>query len=399
MRLNRREFLGTTAAGSLAAATVRAADTPLKMGLIGCGWWGMVVAKAALETKGATIVAICDVDSEHLKKSGEELAGLQVGTPKAYKHYSDLLADKNVEAVIIGTPPHWHALPFIEACSRGFDIYCEKPLAYDIREGQAMVEAARKAGNIVQVGFQRRQSKAFGQVKDYIASGEAGKIIETVAQIHYNASNNLKDPTPQDPPSSLDWDLWCGPSPKLPYSPKIRMILGENTPTSVQAAGGLYGLKSKITTPDILRVHFDFERCPVIWRHRIWGAAEYAPDAANGIFFYGEKATILANDRRWVVIPNEEGSEKQVNDARSDRNTAVSHVDAFLKAVKSRQQPNCTVEEGLKSLIAVKLAMISYETSTKVSWDRDKLEVSGNPAAAKLLKRDYRAPWEHPFKG
>jgi predicted dehydrogenase len=263
-------------------------------------------------------------------------------------------------------------------------------------------------------------------VKDYIASGEAGKIIETVAQIHYNASNNLKDPTPQDPPSSLDWDLWCGPSPKLPYSPNIghfawrleketghghlvdwgihwidtiRMILGENTPTSVQAAGGLYGLKSKITTPDILRVHFDFERCPVIWRHRIWGAAEYAPDAANGIFFYGEKATILANDRRWVVIPNEEGSEKQVNDARSDRNTAVSHVDAFLKAVKSRQQPNCTVEEGLKSLIAVKLAMISYETSTKVSWDRDKLEVSGNPAAAKLLKRDYRAPWEHPFKG
>ncbi len=167
--------------------------------------------------------------------------------------------------MVIATPPHWHALPFIEACRRGLDIYCEKPLAYDVREGRAMVDAAKASGRVVQVGFQRRHSAAIRQARQYIAEGNAGRIVTVAAQIHYPAQ--LADPTPQDPPATLDWDLWCGPAPKLPYSPQvghfnwraeeaygnghlvdwgihwidaIRVVLGLGMPRSVQSAGGLY---------------------------------------------------------------------------------------------------------------------------------------------------------------
>ena len=199
--------------------------------------------------------------------------------------------------MIIATPPHWHALPFLAAVAKNLDIYCEKPLAYDIREGRAMVDAAQKKNLIVQIGFQRRQSPAIQQVREYIQQGNLGRIVQVDAQIHYTAG--MRDAKPQDPPASLDWDLWCGPAPKIPYSPQVghfawrlekttghghlvdwgihlidavRYILGETTPRSVQASGGIYYFKDQITTPDILTVHFDFATCPVFWRHRIWGA-------------------------------------------------------------------------------------------------------------------------------
>ena len=191
-----------------------------------------------------------------------------------------------------------------------------------------MVDAVKKSGRVVQIGFQRRQSAAFKAVREHIQAGHAGKIICAEANIHYTAGT--KDPTPQEPPSSLDWDLWCGPAPKIPYSPQVghmnwrlektsghghlvdwgihlidatRWILGETMPRSVQASGGIYFFKDKITTPDVLTAHFDFAKCPVVWRHRMYGAAEYTPEVSNGIFFYGEEATLFVTDTRLVVIP------------------------------------------------------------------------------------------------
>ncbi len=338
-----------------------------------------------------------------------------------FKRYQDLLDTPGLEAVIIAAPPHWHALPFIAALEKNLDIYCEKPLAYDIREGRAMVEAARKAGRIVQVGFQRRQSAAIQQARDYLRQGSAGRIVHVEAQIHYTAG--LRDTTPQPPPPSLDWDLWCGPAPKLPYCPQIghfawrlekeyghghlvdwgihlidatRWILGETVPRSVQAAGGLYFFKDRITTPDILEVQFDFAKCPVIWRHHIWGAAEYSPEVANGIFFYGEKETVFVTDDKWIVVPKGKG-ERKVNEAKTDMGT--KHMAAFLEAVQTRKQPLCTPEDAYHSATTVQLAMISYETGSKVVWDASTEQIADNPAAAKLLKREYRAPWEHPYRG
>ena len=401
-----------------------AQERKLKMGLIGCGWYGMVDLRAALATRGVEVVALCDVDSQHLEQSAAEVEKLQGYRPKAFKDYRELLEIEGLDFVIIATPPQWHALPFIAACQKRLDIYCEKPLAYDIREGQAMVEAARKCGQIIQIGFQRRQSTAVQEAARYIEAGNPGKIIQVEAQIHYTAK--IPDTTPQAPPPSLDWDFWCGPAPKLPYAPNIghiawrleaaygnghlvdwgihwidaiRVVLKEKIPRRVQASGGIYMLKGKITTPDTLTVLFDFATCPVVWRHRIWGAAEYTPEIQNGIFFYGDKETIFVSDTKWEAVPAGERPTRKVNEPQGGRDSGVLHMAEFLSAVRTRQSPSCTPEDAFQSTATVQLAMIAYNSNSIVTWDAKTESITGNPSASGMLKREYRAPWRHPYQG
>ncbi len=424
---NRRQFLQTAALGAAALSQFPTAlrgaepERKLQLALIGCGWYGMIDAKAALKAGGVEIAALCDVDSEHLNQSATDLEKLQGKRPATFKSYEELLKTPGLDAAIIATPPHWHALQLLAVLERGLDVYCEKPLSYDIREGRAMVDAVKKSGRIVQIGFQRRQSPAFKAVRQHIQSGEAGQIVCVDANIHYTAGT--KDPTPQAPPPSLDWDLWCGPAPKIPYSPQVghmnwrlektighghlvdwgihlidatRVILGEGMPRTVTAAGGLYAMNGKITTPDVLTAHFEFASCPVTWRHRIWGAEEYAPEVSNGLFFYGEKQTIFVTDDRWEIVPRGKGKERQVNKANADAGTL--HMAEFLKAVRTREKSGCLVADAYASTTAVKLAMISYDTGAKVVWDAEREQISGHPEAAKLLRREYRQPWVHPYR-
>jgi predicted dehydrogenase len=296
--MERRNFIKKAALGSAVIASSNyvnafGAQQKIKVGLIGAGWYGMVISKAALKVGGVDIVAICDVDSGHLNSSADELEKLQGTRPKTFKNYQELLDVKGLEAVFIGTPPHWHALQFIAACERGLHIYCEKPLSYDICEGLAMVKAARKAGNIVQVGFQRRQSGAFVKAKELIATGAIGNIHQISAQINYIPGP--QDTTIQPPPASLDWEEWCGPAPRLEYRPSIahkawrlekeygnghlvdwgihlidgiRLILDERMPSEFYTQGGIFELKNKITTPDTLTANMAFKKATVVWQHR-----------------------------------------------------------------------------------------------------------------------------------
>jgi predicted dehydrogenase len=425
-QIHRRRFLGAAAAGTLAVNgfvhnSPAADQAKLKLGLIGCGNYGMTDVKAAFKAGGVEVAALCDVDSQHLTASATDIEKMQGSRPKTFKLYQELLATPGLNAVIIATPPHWHALPFLAAVERNLDVYCEKPLAYDIREAQAMVAATKKKDIVVQIGFQRRQSPAIRQVRDYVQQGSLGRIVQADAQIHYTAG--LRDTKPQDPPASLDWDLWCGPAPKIPYSPQVghfawrlekttghghlvdwgihlidatRWILGATTPRSVQASGGIYYYKDKITTPDTLTVQFDFDACPVFWKHRIWGAQEYTPEVSNGIFFYGENGTVFVTDDRWVVIPKDKNKQREEHKATADLGTA--HMTEFLNAVRSRKQPGCTIEDGYRSTATVKLAMIAYDVGAKVVWDEKSQQIVDNAKAAELLKRPYRAPWRHPYE-
>jgi len=422
----RRTFLASAAA-TAAFATIRTraqdktSSAPVKLGLIGCGWWGMVVTNAALNAGNVEVIALCDVDSDHLAKAASEIAKNQDKPPRTFKLYQELLEVDGLDAVIIATPPQWHALPFIDACERGLAVYCEKPLAYDIREGQAMVEAAARNKTIVQMGFQRRKAAGFAEARQYIQDGNAGKIISAEAQIHYDA--NPGDPNPVEPPPSLDWDLWCGPAPLIPYSMAVghkswrlerttghghlvdwgihhidtaRWILGAGAPHAVHAAGGLHHLKGRITTPDILTAHFEFETCPLTWRHRIWGARDVDPATSNGIFFYGEKETVFCADDRWIVFPRDREAEPKVHQTRSD--SVALNVGGFLDAVRGRGETSVDTAEGHLTTTAVKLAMISYETGSRITWNQETAEIAGPEGAAALLKRDYRAPWKHPYQ-
>ncbi len=431
--MQRRVFLGTLAAGAAAlgrgAAAGEAKET-IRLGVIGCGWYGLVVTEAAFKAGGVEVAAICDVDNAHLLAASERIRDWQGLSPRAFKHWRELLDVPGLQAVVIATPPHWHALPFIEACRRGLDVYCEKPLAYDVREGRAMVDAAKASGRVVQIGFQRRHSEAIRQARQYLAAGHAGRIVSVAAQIHYPAE--LVDPTPVDPPATLDWDLWCGPAPKLPYSKQvghfhwrteeaygnghlvdwgihwidaIRNVLGLGMPRTVQSAGGLYRLKGRITTPDVLTAHFEFDECPVTWTHRIFGQAEVSPETSNGMFFYGEKETVFLTDERYVVFPTAPGTplsppggagERRTVEAKNDQQTA--HVAEWLDAVRTRGKVSCPPEEAYRSTATVQLAMIALKAGGRVDWDAAREQVRDNPRAAALLKREYRGPWVHPWK-
>lgn len=424
---SRRGFMSAAAgAGVLAQfpSVLRGAEEgrKIRLGLVGCGWYGLVNVNAAFKVGGVEVVAVCDVDSAHLQEAAEQIEKKQGTRPQTFKLYEEMLKVEGMDAMIIATPPQWHALQLIAAVERKLDVYCEKPLAYDIRECRAMADAVKASGRIVQVGFQRRQSPAFQAVREYLREGKAGKVVCAEATINYSAGT--KDPTPQPPPETLDWDLWCGPGPKIPYSPQVghknwrleqtsghghlvdwgihlidaaRMILGVGAPLAVSASGGLYGLKGKITTPDVLTAHFDFAACPLTWRHRLWGAAEYSPEVANGIFFYGEDETVFVTDDRWVVIPKGKNAERREQKVSAD--AGKLHMAEFLDAVRAQRQPGCPIEEGVASTVAVKLAMIAYETGGKVTWDAQREVLGGLPAAEGLLRRAYRSPWVHPYRG
>ncbi len=424
--MKRKEFLKMSSLGSAALASSLYIphswqERKLRIGLIGAGWYGMVITTAALRAGGVEVIGVCDVDTEHLKTSADEIEKLQGVRPKTMKNYNELLDMSGLEAVFIGTIPHWHALQFIAACRKGLDIYCEKPLAYDVREGLAMVAAAEKTGNIIQIGFQRRQALSFRKVKELIGSNRIGTVQQIKAQIHYNPGK--QDTTIQAPPASLDWDEWCGPAPMLEYRPSIghrtwrlekeygnghlvdwgihhidiiRTIMGESMPIEFYATGGINVLKNQITTPDTLTANMKFMKAPVTWEHRLWGNGDVNRDFNNGIFFYGDKGTIFADDARVIIFPTEKGGKEEVIQA-STPTMQDDHVKNFLDAVRKNDRDliTCTPGDAFMSTATVQLSMISYYTGTAVSWDQQKNEIVGNPSASALLRREYRK-YQHP---
>jgi len=425
--MNRRSFIEKTALSSATLISTfniptYSKDRKLRIGLIGCGWYGMVITKAALSFGGVEVISICDVDTDHLSQSADEIEKLQGSRPREFKEYQELLDEKKLEAVFIGTPPHWHALQFIAACEKGLDIYCEKPLAYDVNEGLAMIKAAKKAGNIVQIGFQRRQSEAFSKAKELIDNGTAGKIHQIEAQIHYNPG--LLDHMIQQPPPSLDWEAWCGPAPKLDYRPIIghkawrlekeygnghlvdwgihnidiiRKIMDFDMPESFQSKGALEVLHGKITTPDTLHAIMNFENCSVIWRHRLWGTGDLNTQFNNGVFFYGEEATIFAADQK-VVIQHKGKDKKQEFLEIPTQGMQDKHVASFLEAVKAKDKNliSCEIEDAYKSTATVQLAMASYYTDSEVKWDGGNNSIIDNDEASSLLARPYRGNYARP---
>jgi len=426
-QMKRRKFIEMSSMGSAVVMSSlyfphSLQERKIRTGLIGSGWYGMVDVKAALKAGGVEITGICDVDSDHLESSAQELEKLQGFRPATFKSYHDLLDMKGLEAVVIGTIPHWHALQFIEACSRGLHIYCEKPLAYDLMEGIAMVNAASKAGNIVEVGFQRRQAKSFAKVRELIGEGRIGDLHQVVAQIHYNPGP--QDTRIQEPPPSLDWEEWCGPAPKLDYRPSIghkswrlekeygnghlvdwgihhidiiRKILGEGMPESVYATGGLLALREQITTPDTLNASFGFRKAPVVWQHRLWGNGDVTREFNNGIFFYGEKGTLFADDSKVNIFRTGKDDIKEEIQLPEPM-MQEKHLESFIRAVKKgdKNLVACTPEDAFQSTAAVQLAMISYNTTSLVKWDNENRTIDGDPEAKALLKREYRGKYIHP---
>jgi predicted dehydrogenase len=360
--------------------------------------------------------------------------------PKVYADYRKMLAEKDLDIVLIATPDHWHALPMIAAMQAGADVYVQKPISVDIIEGQAMLAAARKYNRVVQVGTQRRSTPHLMEAKkEIIDSGLLGNVshAEVYCYYHMRAKDNPPD---EAPPSNLDYEMWTGPAPMRPYNnlchPRrwrafkeygngivgdmcihmldtVRWMMDLGWPTKVSSHGGiLVDKNSKANIPDTQTATFEFPQLSVVWTHRTWGDAP-DPDYPWGLTLYGDKGTFKASVQRCDFIPRGNKSktvhrdvvmeldkypeDKTEKDLEQHVAPAIRvHMLDFLKAIAQRSKPIADIEQGHISTASCILANMSMELGRTLTWDAEKHIVVGDEQATKMLRRPYREPWVHP---
>ena len=430
MSINRRGFLkGSMAAGiTLAMPNIlRAAKTDKKYrtALIGSGWWGMNIARVALQSGECKIVALCDVDQNQLDTAAEEIEQLTGDAPAKYKDYRQLLETEKPEIVIIATPDHWHALNTIAAVRAGADVFAEKPIGHTINEGRAMVKAARDTGRVVQIDLHRRVSPHNISGIKFLKDGRAGKIGMVRAFAHYPGGPGQITPD-SEPPKGLDWDFWCGPAPLRPFNKRLhpkgfRQFLDyangqlgdwgvhwmdqilwwtdEKFPKTISSTGARHIKRDNTDAPDTQVVTYQFESFTATWERRRY-AANNAEKHNIGCYFYGTEGTFhMGWMDGWTFYPADKRKKiiHEEHQLRKPDNQNIPELWAdFLKAVKTRSQPICDIEIGHRSTNMSLLGMLSYKLGRSVKWDGDKEVIINDPDANKLLSREYRKPWVYP---
>lgn len=444
--MDRRQFLQTGTAGlALAALAPRLyaapSDKVRRVGLIGTGWYGKCDLFRLIQVEPIEVVSLCDVDSKMLADAAELTASRQKSgrTPRTFGDYRKMLAEKDLDLVLIDTPDHWHALPMIEAVQSGLDVWVQKPISVDIAEGQAMLAAARKHNRVVQVGTQRRSTPHLIEAKQrFIEEDKLGKIglVEIYCYYHMRTRENPPD---ADPPSNLDYEMWTGPAPMRPYNklvhPRswrafmeygngivgdmcihmldmVRWMLDLGWPTRVSSEGGIVVQKnSKANITDTQTATFEFEDLPVVWTHRTWGTP-VDPKYPWGATIYGEKGTLKLSVMSYDFIPQGGGEpvhgdvvmeleeypeDKTEKDLEKHVAPAIrKHMKDWLEAVDARSKPVADIEQGHISTASCILANLALGLDRTLTWDAQKGEIAGDPEANKLLRRPYRSPWQHP---
>ncbi len=447
--MNRRHFIKTSAAG-LAASTLSEDalsavidGPPKRVGLIGTGWYGKADLFRLIQVAPVEVVSLCDVDKQLLKEAADMVSTRQKSgkRPRTYADYREMLANKDLDIVLIATPDHWHALNMIEAVKAGADVYVQKPISVDIREGQAMLQAARQYGRVVQVGTQRRSTPHLIDAKKrFIDTGALGKIAHAEICCYYHMRNRSNPPN-EAPPSHLDYDMWTGPAPLRPYNnivhqrgwrsfmeygngivgdmcihmlDTVRWMLDLGWPTQVSSSGGILVDKAaKANISDTQTATFDFKDLQVVWQHRTWG---HSPDPAYpwAAFLYGDKGTLKLSVNSYDFIPQQRGADAVHQDVAMEldqypedrtekdleRHVAPAirgHMVDFLNAIASRGKPVADIEQGHISTASCILANMSMELGRALSWDAQKGEILKDAEANQKLARAYRSPWNHPF--
>ncbi|MDX2267007.1 MAG: Gfo/Idh/MocA family oxidoreductase [Bryobacter sp.] len=437
----RRQFLGSSAA--LLAAQEYDTNKKRRVGLIGSGWYGKSDLLRLVQVSPVEVVSLCDVDSVMLDKAANLVAERQASKkrPRTYADYRKLLAEKDLDLVLIATPDHWHALPMIEACQKGLDIYVQKPIGVDVIEGEAMLAAARKYNRVVQVGTQRRSTPHLIEAKQkFLDSGRLGKIshVELYCYYHMRAKENPPDTTP---PATFDYEMWTGPAPMRPYNPLVhprrwrafmeygngimgdmcvhmldmaRWMLGLGWPKKVTSTGGIFvNPDSKANIADTQLATFEFDNLNMIWTHRSWGHPN-DPKYPWGATFYGEKGTLKASVMSYDFLPlgkDQKPEHKDVayefeqypedrTEPELERHVAPAirgHMKDWLAAVDKRSRPVADIEQAHISTTACHLANISMKLNGRpLSYDPAKRIITGDAKATELLRRPYRKPWVHP---
>jgi predicted dehydrogenase len=438
--ISRRVLIGTAASTAIGAgllgsrmrvaeaAPARGANDAVNFGLIGCGGRGSYLAGIFKPLPGVKFVAVCDVNRDRAARVQKALDG----KPKAYQDFRQVLAHKEIDAIIVATTGHWHVLPMIEACAAGKDVYMEKPVGTSIGEGRAAIKAARKYDRIVQMGTQQRSWEHYRQAVEIVRSGVLGNISNVEVFDLENFTPGFGSPPDGVAPPELDWDFYVGPSPSVPFNQNrydrhywfhdygggwqldwavhhydiVNWAMGVDSPVAAIGHGGKFAFPNDNTQwPDTFIGACEYPPGPVarngfLLSYIFRGACSHLKEnMAHGKIFYGSKG-VLALDRQGYVIYNYEQGGKVVEEKQrevvSENEAVTRHAKGFLDCVRAHKQPEAIVEKGHAASNPGHLMNIALRVGRRVKWNPEIEQVEGDAEANKLVTRQYRSPWSLP---
>ncbi len=444
---NRRDFTKTLilAGATTAVCAARAADANgrVRLGFIGLGNRGDQVLDAFLKHPDAEVAAVCDLSQAYM-----DFAAHKAGSsPRQFKDYRQLLEQKDIDAVVIATPDHWHALQTIHACQAGKDVYVEKPLSLCVAEGRRMIDAVRKHNRVCQVGIHRRSVAVCKEATDFVREGGLGKVTAARAfHIQNEWPNGIGNPPDENPPPDLDWEAWLGPAPKRNYNKNrtfyrfrwfydysggqftnfgvhyidfIQWALGADAPLSVMAMGGKpAAMKDNREIPDTLEAVWQYPGGTLVMFSQFNATAGAWSVPGCELELRGTLGTLYLFGDGYEVVPDaisedevparspltrSRDSQYRKNaqprlEARKIHRTSTAdtapHARNFLDCVKSRAKCNCDIEIGHRSTSATLLANIACKTRAVLDWDAQAERFPNHAEANKLLDYQYRAPYK-----
>lgn len=457
--ISRREFTKAAAVAGVGAAvglrTAEAQTQPaqtrpgasdrIRLGFIGLGNRGDQVLRAFLGHPDAEVVALCDIYQPYLDLAAEKLPDAQ-----RFKDYRQLLSRKDIDAVVINTPDHWHALQTIHACQAGKDVYVEKPLSLSVAEGRAMVKAARQHKRVTQVGIHRRSSDVVKQAAELIRSGGIGKVtVARAFHIQNEWPHGIGRPADSEPPAGLDWDAWLGPAPHRPYNKNrslyrsrwfydysggqmtntgvhyldmIQWALGEDAPRSVAAMGGRFADFDNREVPDTLEAMWTYGSGTLVTFSQYNASSAAAAAKPCEVEFRGTKGTLYFRGTSFEVVPETPAAREYPILSPLDRAAArgwrdgkpvmepmqvttkikdptSAHARNFLDCVRSRALCNCDIETGHRSTTTTLIANIALKTRSLLEWDAKAERFTNNDQANAMLHYEYRKPYALPDLG
>jgi predicted dehydrogenase len=438
--MNRRNFIlrtGLATAGAgVALATgsksVLGANDRVIVGVIGTGRQGTFDMTDFARQPDVEIAAIADVYQPNLDKAMQKGGGK--ATP--YKDFREILDRKDIDVVVVGTPDHWHALLTVLACQAGKDVYVEKPISVVINEGKAMVHAARHYKRVVQAGTQQRSGIHFQRAVQLVQDGFIGEVSFVRTWNYGNEyPEGIGNPPDSDPPATLDWNMWLGPAPKVPFNANrfgvapqrwstfryfwdyaggmmtdwgvhlldiVQWGMKVDGPHTVTASGGKWYLQDNRQTPDTLQVTYQYPGFVCVYENRTCNANSMY-GKGYGIEFHGTNGTLFVDRSGFEVYPEKrQHGNRQIEEIPAMKMASVNrshfdHVRNFLDCVKSRQKPISDIEIAHRSTSVCLLGNIAYRSQERLVWDVENQKfVEGGAKATALLSREYRAPWKLP---
>ncbi|MDX1980052.1 MAG: Gfo/Idh/MocA family oxidoreductase [Bryobacteraceae bacterium] len=422
--MNRRYFFGAAVTAGLAAQTRTPASDTVRIGMIGLGGRGRALTNAVVKLPGARIVHLCDVDQANLERAAKLVTDSGSPAPGQSADMRRVLDDKNVDAVYIATPDHWHAPATILACDAGKDVYVEKPASHNLREGRLMIDAARRNNRIVQLGTQSRSRPSTIRAIEYVRSGKIGNVLMAKAwNIQLRKNIGHKDDGPV--PAGVDYETWLGPTPWIPFNENrfhynwhwhwhfgtgdigndgahqidiARWALGVTYPVAASGMGRKLFFDDDQQTPDTMNITFDYGGKALLWEMRIWTPYPLE-DIDNGVAVYGTQGQVHIgrwNNRWGFKVFDADGKMIHHDNPAPGTDGDEHHQRNFADCVRSRKLPNADIGIGHLSCLPCHLGNIVARTGRNLRFDAGSETVLADSEANHYVARRYRTHWSTP---